>query len=260
VPVKLYYNGSATLYGFPSNKCLRALKKARERKAQKEFLNPEEYLTGKFMDGSPVQARHYKLKHHNRQQIISSGIYGYDKKENNILFLTLTYPGNKFSHNDPEKSSNEALKKFLNNLRTNYRLKGYAWVKELTKIGTPHYHILLDVPYIDIRKLNKIWANNAEIISDCCVRHDPDKGLIVESAIAAGFYVAKYISKMKSNAEFDRRVYTISNSWQVSPITIDDDNEIRMIIKNSQRTYTGDYVTTLNIGHQLAKEIHNSIN
>lgn len=258
MPVKLYYNGSATLYREPSPDCLKNLLSPKHRTRDKTII--EHIYAEAKEQAMHTCIRKYHLKHHNRQQIISSGIYGHDNKHNNILFLTLTYPASKFTHNDPEKSSNQALKNFLNNLRTNYGLKGYVWVKELTKIGTPHYHMIIDLPYVDIRKLNDIWAHNAGIVSKCCVRSDPDHGLIVKTAEQAGFYVCKYITKIRDNCTFDKRVYTISNSWQIPPITIQDDTMIKDIIDHSQYSYQGKYASVLWIGRDYSKQIFQTLN
>lgn len=252
MPLKLYYNGSATLYAEPSDDCLKALERARERRRI-----PDESLLSSIhreaREDSQAQDRHFRLKHHNRQQIISSGIYGHDTKDNNILFLTLTYPASKFTHEDPEKSSNEPVKRYLNNLRTNYGMKGYAWVKELTKIGTPHYHLLADLPFIKIEKLNSMWEKNAGIHSNNCVTHDEENGLVVDSPERAGFYVAKYISKMKGETMFDKRVYAISNSWQIKPMNITDTDIIRELLTGSKNHFKGDYSTTMQIDRDITQ-------
>lgn len=263
MPIKLYYNGHATLYREPSNECQRALNKARERKKlQEEYINKSSYLNGTFT--KEKNKRFYRLSHHNRQQLISSAYYGHDNKIHKVLFVTLTYPESIFLNRDKsDKASNEAIKKFLNNLRTNYGLAGYEWTKELTKKGTPHYHLLMDVPFIDIQRLNNIWENNAEIESNCCVRHDPKHGLVVKSPNHAGAYVAKYISKISENKSkdygFDKRIYAISNSWQVKSVTVQDEHQIKAIIQSSQYSYESKYATSLYIGHKLSKDIFNEL-
>lgn len=263
MPLKLFYNGSAVMYSEQSPDCLKALERAREAKEREAMLNSWNSLTPKEDNVRIIMAkeeykepRNYRIKHHNRQQLISSGIYGHENKNHEVLFLTLTYKNTCFKKATlEEKSKNGDIVKFLNNLRTNYGMKGYEWTKELTKNGTPHYHLLADLPFIDIHKLNKIWTNNAGFKSNNAVRYDPDNGLIVKNPDHAGFYVAKYISKLNSDIAFKSRCYTISNNWQAPILTINDPGQIKSILYEAKNVHELEYTTTFNIDRDIGKQI-----
>lgn len=270
MPLKLHYNGLATLYPDASPEALKYLERSR-KKVQREqqlkdwaSLDPKGDQVRKMIADldSPKESkkRKFKLNHHSRQQIISSGCYGFEIRKHKVLFITLTYPEIMFRYSGIEgKSDNEALKKFINNLRTNYGLAGYVWVKELTKKGTPHYHMIIDIPYTPITKLNDMWAKVCGFKSKNCVRSDPKNGLVVKRPQDAGFYVAKYISKVK-NGSFDKRTYAISNSWQIPTLTFTDDEQIREILRmQTEAEHKTEYTTIINIGYKNSKAIFDSI-
>lgn len=76
-------------------------------------------------------------------------------------FITLTF-ADTFYESDIT-NANYLFKKFIN--RLNYSIKKsienfkleYLVVPELTKAGAIHYHMLCNLPYVDIKKLQKIW-------------------------------------------------------------------------------------------------------
>jgi len=53
---------------------------------------------------------------------------------------------------------NSNLSKFCENLRSNYDVKNYVWVREYQDNGRPHYHFVADAPFIDARKLSLYWS------------------------------------------------------------------------------------------------------
>lgn len=55
------------------------------------------------------------------------------------LILTLTSPG--FT---PQADEPRFISRFIENMRKNYGLKDYLWVREYTKAGYPHFHFVAD--------------------------------------------------------------------------------------------------------------------
>jgi hypothetical protein len=55
------------------------------------------------------------------------------------LILTLTSPGYTSQADEPR-----FISRFFENMKKNYGLKDYLWVREYTKAGYPHFHIVAD--------------------------------------------------------------------------------------------------------------------
>lgn len=55
------------------------------------------------------------------------------------IILTLTSPGFISNADEPR-----FVKRFFDNLKKNYDLREYVWVREYTKAGYPHYHCVAD--------------------------------------------------------------------------------------------------------------------
>lgn len=51
------------------------------------------------------------------------------------------------------------ISKLVDNMKHNYGLGEYVWVRELTKKGFPHYHFIADLPQIDAVKLSQYWSS-----------------------------------------------------------------------------------------------------
>lgn len=74
--------------------------------------------------------------------------------QNKPLFFVATSPG--FI---PAGEHAGKISKFTHNLRSNYGLKDYVWVRELTKNGCPHYHFVADMPFIsNPAALSRYWS------------------------------------------------------------------------------------------------------
>jgi hypothetical protein len=47
---------------------------------------------------------------------------------------------------------------FTTNLRNNYGMDSYVWVREFTARGYPHYHFVADIPKFDAVHLSRYWS------------------------------------------------------------------------------------------------------
>ena len=114
------------------------------------------------------------------------------KKSKNCLFLTFT-----FAYQVTEDKAAEIWELFLNNLRNNYKVENYVWVKELQTKQTNriHYHIIIDRNRINIKSCQKTFNT---VVTNC----DPN-GRVSNNSVRLGSdpvirsyqSISKYISK-----------------------------------------------------------------
>lgn len=52
---------------------------------------------------------------------------------------------------------NSNLSLFNENIRKNYGVQNYVWVREYTGGGRPHYHYVADSPFLDAPKISAYW-------------------------------------------------------------------------------------------------------
>lgn len=118
--------------------------------------------------------------------------------DNNSKFLTLTFEKN-ITNLD---YSNLEFKNFIK--RLSYRLTQkikYLAVIEFQKRGAIHYHVLLDIPYIPQKDLQKLWGNGFVFIN--AISHVDN----------IGAYICKYMSKEGADERLrNRRAYLKSNN------------------------------------------------
>ncbi len=172
------------------------------------------------------RAKSYKIDMPIYRRISSSAINLYRGRVNNLIFLTLTFPG-KILHVE----ANHCFSKFIDNLKNNYKLNGYVAVHELTKKGNSHYHIIADIPFQSIFRLNFAW---------CCTfsgyfSYSPNavrlpaksKNAIVKSLAACVKYCCKYFAKGKY-IPYSARCVFISHNVVSVRMDIDEDTFARL--------------------------------
>ncbi len=153
------------------------------------------------------------------RKIVSSSINLYRNKVNKIVFLTLTFPAGSID----EFEANKCFSKFIDNLKATYGLENYIAVKELTQAGTPHYHLLADFPYFDIRRVNRAWVNTFPLTvpgSKNAVRLPKNHKSIVKDLHRVVKYLCKYFCK-SLDIEYLSRCFFISHEIVSRPVDID---------------------------------------
>lgn len=93
------------------------------------------------------------------------------------------------------------IQKLTHNLRNGYGVKEYVWVRELTKMGFPHFHFVADCPFIrDPRELSMYWSSLFGVRSDNSIRlgskpiaGKPRKYYVTSQKMAT--YLSKYLGK-----------------------------------------------------------------
>jgi hypothetical protein len=172
------------------------------------------------------------------------------KKQHKIVFLTLTIP---YKQKKGEKL-NPKLNIFLTNLRKNYGLKNYIWTRENQKNGRLHYHILADLPYAPIQKINTAWCEAINHYSSNAVRLPADHRAIVNDLERTVKYVSKYITK-DQNEKFPERCYAISQDIKLKPIRLSyfDFRTIHEDHKKDMRYKVYEHCTTVKIWDFFSK-------
>lgn len=112
------------------------------------------------------------------------------------------------SHRWPGRSRGKLLSMFIENLKKNYGLREYVWVKEEGKSKPPHYrknihyHFVADIDYINPTALSLYWSGLFGF--DCKVRNalrigsKPDKNgrrMYYLNSPAHAWYLSKYLGK-----------------------------------------------------------------
>ena len=179
---------------------------------------------GKLKKTYSINGRIYRL-------LSSSAVNLFRHKVNKVIFVTLT-----FSEPIDERAANKCFSKYIDNLKNNYKLGNYVAVKEFTQNYRPHFHILLDIPFTNIKDLNRAWCY---AYSDYCrysrnsVRiGNNGKNAVVKNLEKCVNYLCKYITKSryeKGNGKvgerekqiFNARCYFISRSILSTPLEID---------------------------------------
>jgi len=156
----------------------------------------------KIFDAAHIQ----HLDYSNATRSLDCETWNIINEDINHVFLTPT-----FSTNDVQSyvdgNDNLAMGRFTTNLRNNYGMTSFVWVKEYTTKNpktylTPHFHMLLTLPYTHIKELNKAWSAARGDLTTLpnALRSGYDKKtgksyMKIRSYQAAVGYAAKYISK-----------------------------------------------------------------
>lgn len=124
------------------------------------------------------------------------------KQSKHLLFITFTLP-----FEMDETKSVKCWNSLLNNLRNNYEIKNYVWVKERQKSGRVHYHILIDRVYVGVKDLQTTW--NTIIKNVTGVNPDFNNSVrlgfnpIVRNIKKVKNYLSKYMAKDEDGKEIE---------------------------------------------------------
>ncbi len=190
----------------------------------------------------------YRIDSARYRKIVSSSINLYRNKVNKIVFLTLTFPGS-----IDEFEANKCFSKFIDNLKATYGLKNYIAVKEFTLNGVPHYHVLADFPFFDIRRINGAWCNTFPINipgSRNAVRLPKNHKSIVKDLHRCVKYLCKYFVKSR-DLEYLSRCSFISHEICSQPADIDYQDAEKLINKYKHKVYHYRYCSVIYLNDVL---------
>jgi hypothetical protein len=135
--------------------------------------------------------KYFALDGSDRRTIRCAGVRMFLKRKNSIKWFTLTFPGL-----ISQKDANNCLTKFIDNIKLNYNANSYIIIKENHKSGLPHFHCLVDMPFINFTIINKSWCNtfrNTLPFSRNALTSGRKK--TIDNIKGISHYIAKYISK-----------------------------------------------------------------
>jgi len=214
MPVKIWANGS--VYRYSNCKALR------DKDAQKRAGNTK---------------KTYKLKWRHYRAVSSACVRMFDTKQNNITFWTFTTDG---AYDYP--AAVKLFSRCLENLKKTYGLVQYVWTGELQKNGNPHFHAILDIPYVDVRVINAYWNDLTCMDPESPSVRLPKKkvgdkwvtdGSVVVDVQRLVKYVCKYMSKqVKSHMDMGARVCAMSKHLANAYETFEDMDASMEVVKD----------------------------
>lgn len=131
---------------------------------------------------------------------------------NNIYdkFLTLTFAENMTNIEE----CNLLFKKFIMRLKYTYELKTlkYLAVIEFQERGAVHYHVLLNIPYIPHKELQKLWGNGFVFVN--AIKHVDNLGA----------YILKYMTKDNNDTRLmGKKAYLTSRNLKQAETIVNHD-------------------------------------
>jgi hypothetical protein len=189
----------------------------------------------------------YRLKQRHKRLIRCSALRLAVLARRPVLFCTLTFP----EQIDPG-TANKCFSNFVDNLKTNYKLRNYVATAELTKAGRTHFHCILDIPLRNYQDYNKAWTatfpnhfarpRNSFRTGSAKYRNPWTKDV----RRVAG-YIAKYITKTPGGdlypIQYDARKYFISSEALTKPEEINYNSFIYYVTKYGSTVHVGDHFT-----------------
>jgi len=177
------------------------------------------------------------------RELVSACIKMSEYAEHKLIFLTATFP-----FHPAEVEAQTIFKNFVKNLKTNYGLKKYVWVKEPQNKNNDriHYHLLCEIPYANIQDMQSSYnsailhvKSNASV-NRHSLRLPPRRkwGRIVNDSRQVAKYMGKYMSKT-IKVEWKLPVYAISKS--LYPLFYEvSDEKAREIIEGREKIVFSD--------------------
>lgn len=106
-------------------------------------------------------------------------------------FITLTFKENITDL----REANIVFKKFILRLKYSHKNLKYLAVPEFQKRGAVHYHVLVNIDYLDNSKLAEIWQQGFVMINK--VKHVNNLGLYVSKYICKDLFDVRYFGMRK---------------------------------------------------------------
>ena len=114
-----------------------------------------------------------------------------NNNEDMQTFITLTFKENITDLFD----ANEKFKKFIKRLKWKFPKLKYLAVPEFQKRGAVHYHLLINVDYVENAKLAEIWGQGFVMINK--VKHINNLGLYISKYICKDLFDIRYFGMRK---------------------------------------------------------------
>lgn len=239
--IRLHENGNITITGY-------AYTDTEDQNNLDDNARPEKVAAGKTTKSFYINNRHYRA-------VSSSAVKLWQKKQNAIIFVTLTFP-----QDIDEGNANICFSKFVENLKVTYKLRQYIAVKELTEAGRPHFHCLFDLPFTDVYRLNRAWTKTFSEFMPGSVNAlrlgSPQHGTVVKDINRCVKYLTKYMTKIKDSDrnKYKSRCIFMSRDLKSCPVDIEEADLRQLVDRFHWRKLQYEYCTIV-----LLKDIFRNI-
>ncbi len=144
-------------------------------------------------------------------------------------FLTLTYAENMTDI----KTARYDFDKFVKRVKTRHADFQYICVIEFQERGAIHFHLLCNLPYVDVNDLAcNVWGQGFIRLNR------------IDNVDNVGAYVTKYMTKDGMDGRLvGKKCYTMSKGLN-EPITVVDEDEIQAVeenVENVERVYSTEF-------------------
>ena len=161
LPYALRAYKSGILVAYPDREYMQTISPERKTYTKSNYISASSVIDA--LENNETPKKNEKIKRNyriNRNRVRSACVdLWHNRTGYCLLFVTITINTDISNKKQVEKNTGKAFKILLDQLRNQYRVKKYVWVKEYQENGNVHYHILMDTTYIDIVKLQKTWNN-----------------------------------------------------------------------------------------------------
>lgn len=200
------------------------------------------------------KAKSFFIDNSRYRKIASSSVRLWKKKRNKVIFLTLTFP-----FDIDESRANKCFSKFIDNLNHNYGLHSYIAVRELTEIGRSHFHLIADIPFVHVKKLNGAWVKTFQQFGPGSVNAlrlgSPKHGTVVKNCSRLVKYICKYTAKNRYKPMKARCVF-ISHNITSRPADIDYYDFLDLLEEYQAKTLHYEYCTIVILKDTAKKLSH----
>lgn len=144
--------------------------------------------------------RVFEITNKTYREILAACIKMKIEAKNGIVFFTATFP-----FEPTETEAQKIFRNFMKNLKLNYHVETYIWVKERQKSGRIHFHFLADIPYTPIKNLQRCWSNCLKNVhsdfedqsNSLRLPNSRKFGNLVRDVAQLAKYMGKYLSKSR---------------------------------------------------------------
>lgn len=146
-------------------------------------------------------------------------------------FLTLTYAENKTDIS----ACRYDFDKFVKRMKTRYSDFQYICVIEFQKRGAVHFHLLCNLPYVNVNELAmNVWKQGFIKLNR------------IDNVDNVGAYVTKYMTKEDMDDRLiGKKCYTMSKGLN-EPVTLTDEEEIELLeesLEGVKRIHSAEFVS-----------------
>lgn len=213
-------------------------------------ISKKAIVTGKIIEIYEYERPIFKGSNNRRRGRVGCGFTSQEEKQNNrnktvarakayvrrIInanpdldkFLTLTYKENLQNIETARKD----FDKFIKRLKSKVKRLKYVNVIEFQKRGAIHFHLVCNLPYIDVKKLSKIWRLGFVKINK------------IDNVDNIGAYITKYMTKDNADSRLiGKKCYTMSKNLK-KPTVYVEETEINALledIESVKHVYTNSY-------------------